>query len=103
MEHLLFEVAEDNPKNPLSPEALLTAQARFTLFFESPERADEMVQSVLDRDPGFGDALLVKAEILMQLGRPEEARTILHDLTRVEELPSWIRVEARRLLNSIEG
>jgi serine/threonine protein kinase len=78
-----------------------TARARFMLYHRDPDKALETIDRVLDAYPDVPEARLVKAEILIKLGRPDDAEVILNELVG-EAIASWVKVEAWRLLAEIK-
>lgn len=78
--------------------------ARYTLLhLENPELALEAIERALDQNPNFPDALLVRAEILIEMGGADNIREATRLLRRLNEgdIPSWIQIKARNLLSEI--
>ena len=99
--HLFPEdFGEDSPQSNYPP--FYVARARYTLYHGDAEEALGMIKEVRDRFPEFNlpEADLVEAEALITLGRVDEAREILKNLTS-NPVPQWVKEEARRLLDSI--
>lgn len=99
--HLFPEdFGEDSPQSNYPP--FYVARARYTLYHGGAEDALEMIEEVQERFPEFNlpEADLVEADALIKLGRADEAREILQNLTG-SPVPPWVKEEARRLLDSI--
>jgi serine/threonine protein kinase/predicted negative regulator of RcsB-dependent stress response len=101
VEDLLFNVNPRELSTQLAQVIVPTARARFMLHHRDPEKALDTVDNVLENHPDVPETRLVKAEILIKLGRADEAEVILNELVG-EQISSWVRVEARRLLAEIK-
>lgn len=99
--HLFPEdFGEDSPQSNYPP--FYVARARYTLYHGGAEDALEIIKEVQERFPEFNlpEADLVEAEALITLGRVDQAKDILRNLTS-NPAPQWVKEEARRLLGEI--
>ncbi len=78
------------------------AKARHLLYAGDITGAQELLASVQRRKPDMPEVLLLTAEIQIEKGATEEARTQLYNLISSPKPPTWIKVEARRLLQKIQ-
>ncbi len=101
VEDMLFANEPRDMGPQLAQVIVPTARARFMLYHQEPEKALETIDRVLDTHPDIPETRLVKAEILIELGRVDEAEVILNKLVG-EQIASWVKVEARRLLAEIQ-
>jgi Tfp pilus assembly protein PilF len=76
-------------------------RARFLALHGNPEEALRMIEDELRLRPETPLYRLVHAEILKILGDLVPAEQILQDLIENGLTPSWIKVEARKMLNEI--
>ncbi len=101
VEDMLFANEPRDMGPQLAQVIVPTARARFMLYHQEPEKALETIDRVLDTHPDIPETRLVKAEILIELDRVDEAEVILNKLVG-EQIASWVKVEARRLLAEIQ-
>jgi cytochrome c-type biogenesis protein CcmH/NrfG len=82
---------------------LLAAQARFFIFEGDLAEAERLLSESMDSVRDFPVAVLVQAELLIELGELDEAREILRRLSRSDapNIDSWVKIEAQKLLNQI--
>lgn len=93
---------QEGPDQPITAEVRFVISARVTMFFESPEAANEEIDRVLENNELLPLARLVKAEILLNLGAIDEAEEILQRLLAGPAVPGWIRAEAEFLLSILD-
>ena len=96
IQEMLFQTRTDSGFL-LNPQLLLTARARYILYYGNPEDALGAINNISDDAPLIPEAQLVKAEILFELGRNDEAREIINVLLE-NQTPPWIKIKARDFL-----
>ena len=94
---LLLNLLED--QDGLEPLHLDTLNARFQLYQGRPEMAQTILDRVHEVEPGFGPALLVQAEIHLNVGEMDEGRDLLEEIAADSNQASWVRAFAAHLLN----
>ena len=70
-------------------------QVRMNLIKGKVDIAERMVDQVIADRPDLLEAYLLKSDVLFAQERYEEARDLLLELERFENLPVWIREELR--------
>jgi serine/threonine protein kinase len=99
---LLFGIDPESVPEELGVTSFYSAQARFNLLvLDEPELGLELVNFALTEKPDSPMARLVRAEILLELDRTEEAVDTLENLVTEDEAPSWVQNEARKLLSIV--
>lgn len=73
------------------------ARARQLLYASDPVRSEAAIRLVLRDTPDFAEAQLAQAELLARSGADELATPILNRLGQNQDLPAWIREEAKRI------
>jgi len=63
------------------PDLLLT-QARFAVVDKQPQRARELLEQALQRNPKLNDALYLKANLLQAEGRPDDALRVYQQILK---------------------
>ncbi len=94
---ILFQTNTEESIPPNMHILLLTGRARYMLYHTDPGEALGLIEEVLETAPEAPEALLVKAEILFDLGRSDEAREIINRLLE-GQVPRWIKNIGRDLL-----
>lgn len=96
IQEMLFQ-SGTNSGFPLNPQLLLTARARYVLYYGNPDDALGALDNIPQDAPLIPEAHLVRAEILFELGHSDEAREIINNLIE-SPAPPWIKNIARDLL-----
>ena len=92
----------DDPNLELGILLKVLVEARYEIGKENFDRAEEIINSILERNPDMLEARLMKADLLGRLGDNETARNILIELEREMGLPEWIRSQIQELLGKID-
>jgi serine/threonine protein kinase len=80
-----------NPEINLDPSLRQLLEARRALLTGKIDVAERLADQVMRERPDLLEVYLIKSDILFAQGRYEEARDLLLDLEKIENLPQWIR------------
>ncbi|MBS1249493.1 MAG: Serine/threonine-protein kinase PrkC [Chloroflexi bacterium] len=91
-----------DPRLALDPLLLNLVEVRHEMVVGNPDRAEELLRSVLDEKPGMLEARLLEADLLRERGEFEAARTVLLELERNDQLPAWVEFQIQALWRKID-
>jgi serine/threonine-protein kinase len=94
-EEIAWGVFAENQEFEVDPALLQLIQVRMNLIKGKVDVAERMVDQVMVDRPDLLEAYLLKSDVLFAQERYEEARDLLLELERFENLPAWIREELR--------
>jgi thioredoxin-like negative regulator of GroEL len=72
--------------------------ARSELLAGAPLKAEVIIAEALKLQAGFPEANLLQAQILIDTRAADRGRAILEELVKTENVPLWIREEAKQIL-----
>ncbi len=90
-----LDVLKDNREITLDPAQLQLMEARRALLNGRIDVAEQLVDQVRQERPDLLEANLLKSDILFAQARYDEARNLLLELEKLENLPQWIKQELR--------
>jgi hypothetical protein len=91
------------PEDRLTPGIADLCRARHALFQGELTMTHSILQRLKEEHPHMHEVGLVEAELALDRGEKEEARSILESLLRDWRLSTWGRQIARNLLDQLES